>query len=313
MITFQGVKAMDCEKTYKLLQEIIGKEKILVDEPMKNHTSFKIGGPVDFLLLPTTLKEVKDILKVCKDQSIPLFIMGNGSNLLVRDKGVRGVVIKIARNFSDVEINGNIVKAQAGVLLSRLAKLILRKELQGFEFASGIPGTLGGAVTMNAGAYGGEMKDVLLAAEVIDKSGNIYELFGEEMNLGYRQSAIQDKDLIVLNATLELKKGKYEEIKALMEDLDHRRKTKQPLEWPSAGSTFKRPTGYYAGKLVQDVGLKGFTMGRAQVSDLHSGFVINKGNCSATEIIGLIQHIQGKVKDQFGVDLCTEVKIIGEE
>ncbi|NNA37666.1 UDP-N-acetylmuramate dehydrogenase, partial [Pseudomonas lundensis] len=226
----------------------------------------------------------------------------NGSNLLARDKGMRGIVVKIAKNFSHVEIQGEKVTAHSGILLSRLAKMLLREELAGFEFASGIPGTLGGAVTMNAGAYDGEMKDVLEQIEVMEKAGNVFELQGEEMALGYRQSAVQNMDLIVLTATVKLKKGKYQDIKAKMDDLDYRRKSKQPLEWPSAGSTFKRPTGYYAGKLVQDVGLKGFSMGRAQVSELHSGFVINKGDASAAEVLSLIGHIQGKVKDKFGVD-----------
>lgn len=304
---------MDKNGVYKLLLDRIAPERILRDEPMKKHTSFKIGGPADFLILPQGVEEIKEIVQLCKEEKVPFFIMGNGSNLLVRDKGMRGIVVKIAKNFSHVEIQGEKVTAHSGILLSRLAKMLLREELAGFEFASGIPGTLGGAVTMNAGAYDGEMKDVLEKIEVMDKEGNVFELQGEEMALGYRQSAVQNMDLIVLTATMKLKKGKYQDIKAKMDDLDYRRKSKQPLEWPSAGSTFKRPTGYYAGKLVQDVGLKGFSMGRAQVSELHSGFVINKGDASAAEVLSLIRHIQGKVKDQFGVDLCTEVKIIGEE
>ena len=304
---------MDNNGVYKLLLDIVSPEQVLRDEPMKKHTSFKIGGPADFLILPERVEEIKAIVKLCKKEEIPLFIMGNGSNLLVRDKGMRGMVMKIAKNFSHVEIEGERVMAYSGILLSRLAKMLLREELTGFEFASGIPGTLGGAVTMNAGAYDGEMKDVLKKIEVMDKEGNIFELQGEDMALGYRKSAVQNMDLIVLTATMELKKGQYRDIKAKMDDLDYRRKSKQPLKWPSAGSTFKRPPGYYAGKLVQDVGLKGFSMGRAQVSDLHSGFVINKGDASAEEVISLIRHIQGKVKDQFGVELCTEVKIIGEE
>ncbi len=300
-------------KIYKLLTEIVGINQVLVDEPMKNHTSFKIGGPVDFMVLPKTIDEIKNIVSLSNTEGLPLFIMGNGSNLLVRDKGIRGLVIKIAKNFSNIEIIGERVITQSGVLLSGLAKLLLRNELTGFEFASGIPGTLGGAVTMNAGAYGGEMKDVLEKIEVMDKEGNISELKGSDMQLGYRKSAIQEYNLIALSATMKLQKGKYEDIKAKMEDLDIRRKSKQPLDWPSAGSTFRRPEGYYAGKLVQDAGLKGLSMGRAQVSDLHSGFVINKGDATAEEIITLIRYIQSKVKEKFGVNLQTEVKIIGEE
>ena len=298
---------------FELLTDIVGQDQILVDEPMKNHTSFKIGGPVDFLVLPKNVKEIKGIVNICKSKGIPLFIMGNGSNLLVRDKGIRGVVIKIAKNFSHVDIISDRIVAQSGVLLSSLAKILLRHELTGFEFASGIPGTLGGSVTMNAGAYGGEMKDVLFSIEVMDMEGNVFELHGAEMKLGYRRSVVQDRDLIVLSAILQLKKGEYQDIKALMDDLDHRRKTKQPLEWPSAGSTFRRPPGYFAGKLVQDVGMRGFSNGNAQVSDLHCGFVINRGNATAQEVIDLISMIQKRVKEKFGVELHTEVKVIGEE
>lgn len=300
-------------KIYKLLTEIVDDNQVLVDEPMKKHTSFKIGGPVDFMVLPKSIEDISDIVNLSNSEGLPLFIMGNGSNLLVRDKGIRGLVVKIAKNFSNIDIKGDRVIAQSGVLLSGLAKILLRNELTGFEFASGIPGTLGGAVTMNAGAYGGEMKDILEKIQVMDKQGNIFELKGRDMKLGYRKSTIQDNDLIVLTATMQLQKGEYEDIRAKMADLDDRRKSKQPLEWPSAGSTFRRPEGYFAGKLVQDVGLKGFSMGRAQVSELHSGFVINKGDATAEEIIILIRHIQNKVKDKFGVNLQTEVKIIGEE
>ena len=297
----------------KRLLGIVDANQVLLNEPMKNHTSFKVGGPVDIMILPKNVDEIKGILRLIKTEKLPLYIMGNGSNLLVRDKGIRGCVIKIGRNMSKVEIEGERVKAQTGVLLSRLSKVLLRNRLSGFEFASGIPGSLGGAVTMNAGAYGGEMKDVLERIEIIDREGNICELAGEEMKLGYRTSAVQGKDVIVLSATMNFTKGNYEEIRAKILDLDFRRKSKQPLEWPSGGSTFRRPEGYFAGKLVQDVGLRGFTMGRAQVSDLHCGFVINKGDATADEIITLISYIQGKVKDKFGVDLQTEVKIIGEE
>ena len=212
-----------------------------------------------------------------------------------------------------MDIISDRIVAQSGVLLSSLAKILLRHELTGFEFASGIPGTLGGAVTMNAGAYGGEMKDFLVSIEVMDMEGNVFELHGAEMKLGYRRSVVQDRDLIVLSAILQLKKGEYQDIKALMDDLDHRRKTKQPLEWPSAGSTFRRPPGYFAGKLVQDVGMRGFSNGYAHVSDLHCGFVITRGNATAQEVIDLISMIQKRVKEKFGVELHTEVKVIGEE
>ncbi len=303
-------------KIYQFLIEIVNQQQILINEPMKNHTSFKIGGPADFLALPKSVEQIQSIVKLCKNEKIPLFILGNGTDLLVRDKGIRGIVLKIAKNFDSVEIIGETkekVVAQSGVSLSALAKILLRNELSGFEFASGIPGTLGGAVTMNAGAYGGEMKDVLRSMEVMDQEGNIFTLEGKEMELGYRKSAVQERNLIALIATMEFKKGNYDKIKKRMRDLDQMRKTKQPIQWPSAGSTFKRPEGYFAGKLIQDAGLKGFSMGRAQVSDLHSGFVINKGGATAKEVIALIRHIQTTVKEKLGVDLQTEVKIIGEE
>lgn len=304
------------DKIYQFLIEIVNQEQILINEPMKNHTSFKIGGPADFFVLPKSVEQIQGIVKLCKSEEIPLFILGNGTDLLVRDKGIRGIVLKIAKNFDSVKITGvteEKVIAQSGVSLSALAKILLRNELSGFEFASGIPGTLGGAVTMNAGAYGGEMKDILRSIEVMDQNGNIFTLQGKEMALGYRKSAVQERNLIALIATMEFKKGNYDKIKERMRDLDQRRKTKQPIQWPSAGSTFKRPEGYFAGKLIQDAGLKGFSMGRAQVSDLHSGFVINKGGASAKEVITLIRHIQTTVKEKLGVDLQTEVKIIGEE
>lgn len=301
------------DKIYRYLVEIVDADQVLVDEPMKNHTSFKVGGPVDYMVLPKKIEDIREIIKLSKTEHLPLFIMGNGSNLLVKDKGIRGIVVKISKKFSHVEIIGERVIAQTGVLLSGLAKLFLNQELTGFEFASGIPGSLGGAVTMNAGAYGGEMKDVLEKVEVMDQEGKTFTLKGKDMRLGYRTSAIQENNLIAISATLQLKRARYQNIKSKMEDLDHRRKSKQPLEWPSAGSTFRRPEGYYAGKLVQDVGLKGFSMGKAQVSELHSGFVINKGDATAEEIINLIYYIQDKVKHQYGVHLATEVKIIGED
>ncbi|RBP44765.1 UDP-N-acetylmuramate dehydrogenase [Garciella nitratireducens] len=300
-------------KIYTFLSGIVDKEQILIDEPMRNHTSFKIGGPADFLVLPKSVIEIQNIVKICKKENIPFFVIGNGTDLLVRDKGIRGVVLKIAKNFDHVKIIGEKVIAQAGISLSALAKVLLKNELTGFEFASGIPGTLGGAVTMNAGAYGGEIKDVLKNIEVMDQEGNIFILEGEEMKLEYRSSVVQEKNFIVLTATMQLQKGNYEEIKEKMRKLDEMRKTKQPIQWPSAGSTFKRPRGYFAGKLIQDAGLKGFSMGRAQVSDLHSGFVINKGGATAREVIELIGYIQATVKQKFGVDLHTEVKIVGEE
>ena len=304
---------MDKVKIYNHLIELIGKERVLIDEPMKNHTSFKIGGPADIMVIPESIEEIQCALKVCIENDVPYFVMGNGSNLIVRDKGMRCVVIKIGDNLKDVKINGNIVTAQAGILLSTLSKKIMAESLKGFEFASGIPGTLGGAITMNAGAYGGEMKDVVKGAKLLDKNGEINHFSLKELELGYRTSIIQRKGYIVLEVELELEKGNYEEILSITKDLTEKRTTKQPLHLPSAGSVFKRPEGYFAGKLIQDSGLKGKNVGGAQVSELHSGFIVNTGNATAKDVLDLIALVQKKVKENFGVDLHTEVRIIGEE
>ncbi|RKD25252.1 UDP-N-acetylmuramate dehydrogenase [Caminicella sporogenes DSM 14501] len=304
---------MDINQIYMDLIEKINSNNVFKNEPMKKHTSFRIGGPADILVIPDSIDEIVYALKYCRERNIDYFVMGNGSNLLVRDKGIRGVVIKIAENFSDVKINGTKVRAQAGILLSRLSKLIINEGLEGFEFASGIPGTIGGAVTMNAGAYGGEIKDVIVGCSVIDKNGEIIYLNREDLNLGYRTSIIQDKKYVVLEVDMEFKKGDYDKIKSIVDDFTKRRTTKQPLHLPSAGSTFKRPKGYYAGKLIQDSGLKGVRVGDAQVSDLHSGFIVNLGNATAEDVLNLIKLVQKVVRDNFGVNLETEVKIIGEE
>lgn len=298
---------------YEKLRQLISKEAVLLDEPMSKHTSFKIGGPADIMVIPESIEQVQWTIKVCKENNIPYFIMGNGSNLIVRDKGMRCVVIKIADKFKDVIIDGTKVVAQAGILLSTLSKKIMAESLKGFEFASGIPGTLGGAITMNAGAYGGEMKDVIKSAKVLDQNGEIKYFSLEELELGYRTSVIQTRGYIVLEVEMELEKGDYEEILAITKDLTERRTTKQPLHLPSAGSVFKRPTGYFAGKLIEDSGLKGERVGGAQVSELHSGFIVNVGNATAADVLGLIGLVQNKVRENFGVDLQTEVKIIGEE
>ncbi|WFD10822.1 UDP-N-acetylmuramate dehydrogenase [Tepidibacter hydrothermalis] len=304
---------MNKQNIYDKLCEIIGEENILVDEPMKNHTSFKIGGPADILVTPTDENQLKEIMKYIKKESIPYFLMGNGSNLLVRDGGIRGVVVKIAQNYNKFEINENIIKAQSGILLSTLAKHIAKNCYKGFEFASGIPGTLGGAIAMNAGAYGGEMKDVVKSVKVLNQQGEIVELSNEEMEFGYRTSLVNKEKLIVLEVKLSLEKGNYEDIKNILDDLTVKRTTKQPLNVPSAGSTFKRPEGYYAGKLIEDSGLKGVRLKGAQVSDKHSGFVINAGGATAQDIMELIEFIKKTVYDKFKVELNEEVKIVGED
>ena len=297
---------------YDKLNNVIGKDSILIDEPMSRHTTFRVGGPADFFVTPKAKEEVRDVIRICKEAGMPYYIIGNGSNLLVSDAGYRGVIVQIYKEMNEVSVEGDLVKAQAGALLSGIAAKALAAELTGFEFASGIPGTIGGACVMNAGAYGGEMKDVLESVTVLTGEGKIIELGRNELELGYRTSVIAKKGYIVLGAVLKLERGDGEKIKAYMDELKEKRVTKQPLEYPSAGSTFKRPEGYFAGKLIQDSGLKGFTIGGAQVSEKHSGFVINKGNATAADVMELIRQVTAKVKEDTGVTMEPEVKQIGE-
>ena len=289
-----------------------GSDRVLLEEPMKRHTTFRIGGPAEVFVMPGNLEEVQRILEICRTEDLPYFILGNGSNLLVSDRGYRGVVIQLDRNFGEVKVEGTEIHASAGALLSTIAVAARRASLTGFEFAGGIPGTLGGAVVMNAGAYGGEMKDVLKSVTVLTREGERITLQKNELELGYRTSIIAKKDYIVLEAEIELEVGDAEEIKAVMDDLKERRTTKQPLEYPSAGSTFKRPEGYFAGKLIQESGLQGFQVGGAQVSEKHCGFVINKDQATAADIAELIRQVQDRVEEKFGVRLETEVKRLGE-
>jgi len=288
-------------------------DSVLIDEPMSKHTSFKIGGPADILLLPKSSEEIQRVIQICNELGVPFFTMGNGSNLLVSDKGMRNVVIKIAEGFNKIEIKDKIITAEAGILLSTLSKKALQESLGGLEFASGIPGTLGGAITMNAGAYGGEMKDVVKSCRAVDLQGNIVDLTIEELEMGYRTSLIQKKRLIVLEVTMELEEKDFSIIKSTMDELTVQRTTKQPLHLPSAGSIFKRPEGHFAGKLIQDSGLKGYRVGGAQVSELHSGFIVNVGNATAKDVLDLIKHIQKEVQGRFGILLETEVRLVGEE
>lgn len=302
---------MDIKNLYEKLIEKISPDRIMKDEPMWKHTSFKIGGPVDIMVLPNSVGEVQHVVKLCKEMKIDYYIMGNGSNLLVADQGIRGVVMKIADNFSRVDIEGEKVTAQAGILLSNLANLIMKESLQGFEFASGIPGTLGGAIAMNAGAYGGEMKDVVVGASVIDDCGNAVYLNNKELELEYRSSIAQKRGFIVLEVEMKFEKGDREAIREKMKDFTQRRTSKQPLQLPSAGSTFKRPPDHFAGKLIEGAGLKGVRVGGAQVSDLHAGFIVNVDHATAEDVINLIKLVQKTVRDKFDVELQPEVKIIG--
>ena len=294
------------------LQKLIGEAKVLANEPMASHTTFRIGGPADYFVMPETVEELRDILALCKEEGLPYFILGNGSNLLVGDKGFRGVVIQLYKNFDGLSIEGTRVTAKSGAMLIRVAKEAGKAGLTGLEFASGIPGTIGGAMVMNAGAYGGEMKDVVTAVTVLTKDGDIKTLTGSEMNFRYRGSVVEDEGYIVLEAVMELKEGNLEEIQARIDELSLQRRTKQPIEYPSAGSTFKRPEGYFAGKLIQDTNLRGYQVGGAQVSEKHCGFVINAGAATAADVMQLMQDVSDKVNAQFGVTLEPEVKRIGE-
>ena len=298
---------------YDKLNNVIAKDSILIDEPMSRHTTFRVGGPADFFVTPKAKEEVRDVIRICKEAGMPYYIIGNGSNLLVSDAGYRGVIVQIYKEMNEVKVEGDLVKAQAGALLSGIAATALGAELSGFEFASGIPGTIGGACVMNAGAYGGEMKDVLESVTVLTGEGKIIELGRNELELGYRTSVIAKKGYIVLGAVLKLERGDGEKIKTYMDELKEKRVTKQPLEYPSAGSTFKRPEGYFAGKLIEDAGLRGFQVGGAQVSEKHCGFVINRDHATAADIMELMRQVQIRVKENSGVDLEPEVKRLGDE
>ena len=294
-----------------LIRDIVPEENIYINEPMKNHTTFRIGGPADILVKPSDIEEIKDVYMACRAENEPCYIIGNGSNVLVSDDGIRGVVILLLDNYERIRVEGDIITAQAGARLSKIGAAALRTSLTGFEFACGIPGTLGGACIMNAGAYGGEMKDILLSVTAMDKNGGIREYQPHEMQLGYRTSRFLKEGLIVLEAKLQLQKGNMSEIEAYMKDLAARRREKQPLEYPSAGSTFKRPEGYFAGKLIMDAGLRGYSVGDACVSEKHCGFVVNKGAATAEDVCTLMKNVSAKVKESFGVELEPEVRIIG--
>ena len=298
---------------YDKLNNVIAKDSILIDEPMSRHTTFRVGGPADFFVTPKAKEEVRDVIRICKEAGMPYYIIGNGSNLLVSDAGYRGVIVQIYKEMNEVKVEGDLVKAQAGALLSGIAAKALGAELSGFEFASGIPGTIGGACVMNAGAYGGEMKDVLESVTVLTGEGKIIELGRNELELGYRTSVIAKRGYIVLGAVLKIERGDGEKIKTYMDELKEKRVTKQPLEYPSAGSTFKRPEGYFAGKLIEDAGLRGFQVGGAQVSEKHCGFVINRDHATAADIMELMRQVQIRVKENSGVDLEAEVKRLGDE
>ena len=285
--------------------------EVRINEPMMKHTSFRAGGAARWFAVPETAEELKAVLAACRKADTPWYVIGNGSNLLVSDKGFPGVIISTDK-FDRLEVNGTEITVGAGVMLSKLANTAYKAGLTGLEFAAGIPGTVGGACVMNAGAYGSEMINVLKSVTVLTPEGNVETLPAESLELGYRTSVIPKKGYLVLEAVMSLTEGNMEESKALMDDLAFRRKDKQPLEFPSAGSTFKRPAGHFAGKLIEDCGLKGFTVGGAQVSEKHAGFVINKGGATASDIYNLCKEVEKRVKAEFGVSLEMEVKLLGE-
>ena len=294
-----------------ILENILAKENIKENEPMKNHISFKTGGCARYFVTPECSDEVIAVIDAFKKEKVPYTVIGNGSNLLFSDKGFDGAVVCIGKKMSSVSADGVSVTAQAGALLSRISSVATANSLTGFEFASGIPGSLGGALVMNAGAYGGEMKDVVRTTTYVDASGKIKTISSEEHQFGYRKSVFKNGD-VILSSVIELKKGDIEEIKAKCEELNTRRREKQPLEYPSAGSTFKRPEGHFASKLIDDASLRGYRVGGAMVSEKHCGFVINYDNATSMDIFNLMKEVKRTVYDKFGVVLEPEVRLLGD-
>ena len=285
--------------------------ELLENESMANHCTFKAGGVASRVYKVFSIEGLENVLKLCNEEGVKPLILGNGSNILISDKGISTPVIIIDKGFDKIQVDGDIIKAEAGAMLSVISRQALENSLTGIEFASGIPGTVGGAVVMNAGAYGGEMINVVKDVDVI-MNGERRTLTNQDMNFSYRHSRAMDEEMIVVGVSLKLTPGNKEEISATMNDFNSRRRDKQPLEYPSAGSTFKRPEGYFAGKLIMDSGLAGASVGGAMVSTKHCGFIINNGNATATDIYNLIKNVQATVKDKFGVMLEPEVKLIGE-
>lgn len=293
------------------LRAIVGEENLLVDEPMSEHTTFEIGGPADFYVIPEDFDEVRDVIAACKDAGVDYFVLGCGSDLLVSDAGYRGVIVAVADGLVGVSVEGDEICCQAGVGLREASEMACELGLSGLEFACGIPGSVGGACFMNAGAYGGCMADALKEVRVLLPDGSVADVPVGELNLGYRKSRIADEGWVVLSATFGLNPGDPQKIRATMDDLTHQREEKQPLELPSAGSTFKRPEGHFAGKLITDAGLKGYQSGGAAVSKKHAGFVVNVGGATASDVHAVIEHVQDEVERQFSVRLEPEVRFLG--
>lgn len=297
---------------YDYMKTVIPKERILFHEPMSRHTTFRVGGEAECLIMVHREAELAKLVRYLHQIEEEYFILGNGSNLLVGDKGYRGVVLKLDGPMEEIKTEGTLVRAGAGALLSTVAAKAKDRNLSGMEFAAGIPGSIGGAVVMNAGAYGGEMKQIVVSVRGMDKEGEILTLDNETMEFGYRRSAVRNRPIVVLEVTLRLTEGRREEIGAKMEELAGLRRSKQPLEYPSAGSTFKRPEGYYAGKLIMDAGMRGYRIGGAQVSEKHCGFIVNTGSATAADIRELIEEVQERVQEKFHVTLEPEVVFLGD-
>ena len=298
------------QKIYKqLIESGIDKDNILIDEPMNKHTSFKVGGKADLFVKAYNIEEIKSILRIVSKNDVPLFVLGNGTNLLVRDEGFRGIILQV--KLEEINISGTEVAVGAGVKNAVLSKKLTDYSLTGFEFVSGIPGTIGGAIKMNAGAYGGEMKDIVSEVTYLDYEGNVYTINNSECEFEYRHSRFFNEKAIILEVKLKLKKGNKSEIEDKVKELLSQRKEKQPLEYPNAGSTFKRGEGFITAKLIDECGLKGYKIGGAEVSEKHAGFIINKYNATSADIINLIQHVQKEVKEKKGEDIKLEIEIIG--
>lgn len=294
------------------LKDIVQQGEILVEEPMEKHTTFRVGGPAKYFVKPHTIDEIAEMIRYFRLIDREYYILGNGSNLLVSDKGYDGVIIQLYHNMSNIKIEGHRMICQGGAMLSKISATALQEGLTGLEFASGIPGTIGGAMVMNAGAYGGEMKNIVESVKVVTEDGSLLTLSNEEMEFGYRTSVCKKKSLVCVEVILKLQGGNIQSIKSRMEELRELRIMKQPLEFPSAGSTFKRPEGYFAGKLIMDAGLSGFCIGGAKVSEKHCGFVINTGKATAADVKDLIDEVRDKVYERFDVMLEPEVCMLGE-
>ena len=302
----------DLESLAWRLRSIVGEENVRVNEPMSEHTTFKVGGPADIYVIPDDADEVHDVLEECKSAAAPYFILGYGSDLLVSDAGYRGVIVAIADGMSGVTVEDNEITCQAGVGLREASEMACELDLTGLEFACGIPGSIGGACYMNAGAYDGCIADVLKSVRVLLADGTQTTIDAADLDLGYRHSRIADENMVVLSATFALRRADGEKIREKMDEYTRRREEKQPLELPSAGSTFKRPEGYFVGKLVTDAGLRGYRFGGAGVSDKHAGFVVNYDHATAADVHAVIEHVQAEVKRQFGVELHPEVRFLGD-